>query len=275
MDTRFVSFIGAGNMARSLVGGLVADGFPPQNICVSDPDLKQLEVLRDRFGVETMEDNKACVEGADAVVLAVKPQVMRGVAEELAALLNGGKVLVLSIAAGIRERDLNRWLGGSAAVVRAMPNTPALVKTGATGLYANTRVSEAQQSLAESLMRAVGITCWLEHEALMDAVTGVSGSGPAYFFLLMEALEDAGVNLGLPRESARLLTMETALGAARMALESGDDPQTLRRRVTSPGGTTERAVATLEDGGLRDLFANAVKAAASRADELGNELGEQ
>lgn len=275
MGNQIIAFIGGGNMARSLIGGLVADGFSPGRIRVADPNPEQRRGLSEAFGVQGADSNLEAVRDADAVVLAVKPQVMRDVAEELAPALNGGGTLVLSIAAGVREPDLNRWLGGDAAVVRAMPNTPALVQTGATGLYANAKVGTAQRSLAESLMRAVGLTRWLEDEKLLDAVTGISGSGPAYFFLLMELMEDAGTHLGLPRETARLLTIQTALGAARMALESDDDPQTLRRRVTSPGGTTEQAVRTLEEGQIRELVERAVRAAAVRADELGNELGAQ
>ncbi|MEX0730442.1 MAG: pyrroline-5-carboxylate reductase [Aquisalimonadaceae bacterium] len=275
MAKQIITFIGGGNMARSLVGGLVADGFDPARIRVADPDPQQRHGLAQAFGIQSMESNLDAVRGADAVVLAVKPQVLRAVAEELAPALAGDKVLVVSIAAGVREPDLNRWLGGKAAVVRAMPNTPALVQSGATGLYANSRVDTGQRSLAESLMRAVGLTCWLEDEKLLDAVTGVSGSGPAYFFLLMELMEDAGARLGLSREMARLLTIQTAFGAAKMALESEDDPQTLRRRVTSPGGTTERAIRVLEEGDLRDLVEQAIRSSAERADALGNELGAQ
>lgn len=270
-----IAFIGGGNMARSLIGGLVADGFAPDRIRVAEPDAGKREQLERDFGITAMDGNSEAVQGADAVVMAVKPQILRGVAEELAPSITRDKPLVVSIAAGVRASDLTRWLGGDAAVVRAMPNTPALVQSAATGLYANAAVNARQKSLAESLMRAVGMTHWLDDEVSLDAVTAVSGSGPAYFFLLMELMEDAGVHLGLPRETTRLLTIQTALGAARMALESDDDPQTLRRRVTSPGGTTEQALHTLEDGDLRVLVEKAIQAAARRADELGDELGEQ
>jgi len=275
MAKQTIAFIGGGNMARSLIGGLVADGFDAACIRVSDPSAEQRRHLADNYGIHALDNNLDAVRDADAVVLAVKPQVLRAVAEELAAAVMHKPALVVSIAAGVREPDLNRWLGGKAAIVRTMPNTPSLVQTGATGLYANDAVSADQRSLAESLMRAVGLTCWLQDEALLDAVTGISGSGPAYFFLMMELMEDAGRKLGLPRETARLLTIQTALGAAKMALESEEDPQTLRRRVTSPGGTTEQAVRTLEEGGLRDLINLAVQSAARRANELGNELGAQ
>src|SRR5690625_5248647 len=197
------------------------------------------------------------------------------VAKALGPGLRDSKVLWLSSAAGVEAADLARWLGGEAAVVRAMPNTPALVQTGATALYANRYVRDDQRDLAESLMRAVGITRWLDDERLMDAVTAVSGSGPAYFFLLIEHLQAAGMRLGLTPETARLLTLETALGAARMALESEADAATLRQRVTSPGGTTERAVQAFEDGNFGALVDSAVQAAAERAAELGKLLGEQ
>ncbi|MBK1726657.1 pyrroline-5-carboxylate reductase [Halorhodospira neutriphila] len=270
-----IAFIGGGNMARSLVGGLIADGYPAQRITVSEPEPERREQLRSRFGVAVTADNGEALEGADAVVLAVKPQTVRTVAEEIAPALGQAGAVAISIAAGVRLADLQRWLGPQAAVVRAMPNTPSLIQSGATALIANAQVSAAQHSLAESLLRAVGQTQWLTDEAQMDAVTAISGSGPAYFFLLMEALEEAGVELGLDRETARLLTLETATGAARMALESEDTPARLRERVTSPGGTTERALGVLDDADLRGAIQRAAEAAAHRAHELGNLLGEQ
>ncbi len=275
MDNRTIAFIGGGNMARSLIGGLIADGFDAGAIRVAEPDPDQRGELAAAFGVTALADNLEAVQGADAVVLAVKPQVIREVAAEIGQRAREEGAVVISIAAGIRESDLSRWLGEGLPVVRVMPNTPSLVQTGATALYANSRVSADQRSLAESLMRAVGLTCWLDDEALMDAVTAVSGSGPAYFFLLMELMEDAGERLGLPRQTARLLTLQTAMGAAKMALESDDDARTLRRRVTSPGGTTEQAIKTLEEGGMADVVDRALRAAAERAGELGDQLGNQ
>ncbi|MCC5810102.1 MAG: pyrroline-5-carboxylate reductase [Ectothiorhodospiraceae bacterium] len=275
MNNSMIAFIGGGNMARSLIGGLVADGYAPERIRASDPSPELRRGLASDFGIHVTADNLEAAEGASGLVLAVKPPVVRAVAEELADTVHRQGSVVISIAAGIRGTDLDRWLGGNAAVVRAMPNTPSLVQSGATALYANARVTGEQKELAESLLRAVGVVQWLDDEALMDAVTAVSGSGPAYFFLLMELMEDAGAKLGLPRETARLLTLETALGAARMALESDDDPQTLRRRVTSPGGTTEQAIGTLEEGDVRGLLERAIRAAARRAGELGKQLGEQ
>ncbi len=272
MNTETIGFIGAGNMAASLIGGLIQDGCNPARILVSDVDSRRLAALREH-GVEGVDDNNEVVARADIVVLAVKPQVMKGVCQALAPVAQQARPLILSVAAGLRLADLDRWLGGGLAVVRAMPNTPALVQTSATALYANHRVDEVQRQLAESVMRAVGLTLWLDDEAQMDAVTALSGSGPAYFFLLMEVLQDAGEQLGLAPETARLLTLQTALGAAKLALESNEDAAELRRRVTSPGGTTERALAVLQQAGLDEVFARALRAGAERAEELAQQLG--
>ena len=212
--------------------------------------------------------------GADVVVLAVKPQVLKAVAEDLAATVREERPLVVSIAAGIPVATLRRWLGGTIAIVRTMPNTPAMVQTGATALYAGAGVSDEQRNHAETLMRAVGLTLWLDNETDMDAVTALSGSGPAYFFLVIEAMVNAGQRLGLGTRTAQLLTLQTALGAARMAMESNDDPATLRARVTSPGGTTEQAVIALEQGGLVDLFERALQAARDRSVEISRMLDE-
>lgn len=263
-----IAFIGAGNMARSLIVGLLQDE-ANVSLRVADPDQHQLDTIRKYWpDVVTTSDNQKAMQGADVVVLAVKPQIMREVAESLRDGAQRACPLFVSIAAGIREDALNRWLGGNLPIVRCMPNTPALVQTGATGLYANAQVSGEQRSLAESIMRAVGITLWLEDEAQLDAVTAVSGSGPAYFFLMMEAMQAAAEKLGLPAEDAHLLIVQTALGAARLALESNDPPAELRRKVTSKGGTTAAALQVLNDGGLSDLFDKALQAAASRSREL-------
>jgi pyrroline-5-carboxylate reductase len=273
MERATIAFIGGGNMARSLIGGLIADGCPSGAIRVSDPDSARLAELRSSFRVNTAETNPEAVAGADALVLAVKPQVLRAVTEELAPTVQAHRPLIISIAAGIRAQDLQRWLGGGSAIVRAMPNTPALVQSGATALYATGAVSGPQRDLAESVLRAVGITVWVEDEAQMDAVTALSGSGPAYFLLVMEALEDAATRLGLPRETARLLTQQTAYGAAKMAMESAETAAALRARVTSPGGTTERAVAVLEQRLLPQIFEEALRAADARSRELASLLG--
>lgn len=275
MSEERITFIGGGNMAQSLVGGLMADGYRADCVHVADPDPDRRLDLAKRFRVHVHADNREAIARAKAVVVAVKPQVIKSVLEPLGPGLREQQSLVISIAAGVREPDISRWLGGQVPVVRTMPNTPALVRAGATALYANKHVSQTQRDLAESLLRAVGITQWLDDESLLDIVTALSGSGPAYFFLLMEILEAAAIELGLPQQTARLLTLETALGAARMALESNEDPARLRLRVTSPGGTTETATRVLESGGARELFQRALQAATNRASELGRFLGEQ
>jgi len=274
MDAPTIAFIGGGNMATSLVGGLVAHDHPADAIWVSDPDTARLKLLQERYAVRTSADNALAAGRAEVVVLAVKPQVMRPVVESVREAVAARSPLVMSVAAGVREQDIQRWLGGGAAIVRCMPNTPALLGAGATGLYANPRVSATQRSSAEEIMRAVGLTLWVDDEALLDAVTAVSGSGPAYYFLLMELMEKVGTELGLPAESARALTLQTALGAARMALESGAAPATLRRQVTSPAGTTEAAIRSFLDGGLEERVRAALTAARDRAVELGAELGD-
>ncbi|MGL4185047.1 MAG: pyrroline-5-carboxylate reductase [Thiotrichaceae bacterium] len=263
-----ITFIGAGNMARSLIIGLLQDKV---NVLlrVADPDPHQLDAIRQHWpDVQATQDNAEALQEADVVVLAVKPQVMREVLEPLADLAQRSRPLIISIAAGIREAALNQWLGGNLPIVRCMPNTPALVQTGATGLVANAQVSQAQRNLAESILRAVGITVWFAEEASIDSVTAVSGSGPAYFFLVMEAMQAAAQNLGMSAEDAQLLVVQTALGAARLALESGEPAAELRRKVTSKGGTTEAALKVLNDGGLPALFEQALQAAAKRSREL-------
>jgi len=273
MKNTTLAFIGCGNMARSLIGGLVADGWDPARIHVADADPDQLERISRTFPVLTYTQNIAAAVHADVVVLAIKPQITALVARELAETIARQQPLVISIAAGIRESALRSWLGEQTAIVRSMPNTPAMVQSGAAALYANPAVTETQRSIAESILRAVGLALWIEDEALMDAVTALSGSGPAYFFLFMEALQAAGCELGLPPQTARLLTLQTAFGAAKMALESSEDAATLRRRVTSPGGTTESAVAVLEENGFADLVTKALQAAAARSRVLADEFG--
>jgi pyrroline-5-carboxylate reductase len=268
MSDHTLAFIGGGNMARSLIGGLIADGWEPSLIHVADPDPQQTKALAEHFSVITNLDNQTAIEQADVVVLAVKPQVMKSVASELAPALARHRPLVISIAAGIREPALRGWLGEQTAIVRTMPNTPALVQSGATALYANPAVSEDQRNLAESILRAVGLTLWIDDESLMDAVTALSGSGPAYFFLFMEALQAAGSQLGLPEDTARLLTLQTAFGAVKMALESSEDAATLRRRVTSPGGTTEHAIEVFAQHNLNAIILKALQAAAERSRDL-------
>ncbi len=270
--TEQIAFIGAGNMAGALIGGLLADGVAAARISAADPSADRRQALAAN-GIQTTADNLAAAARANILVLAVKPQTLRPVAQALAPVVRERSPLVISIAAGVRCDSLTHWLGGDCALVRAMPNTPAMLQTGATALYATPQVGEAQREQAESLLRAVGLTQWVDDEDLVDTVTALSGSGPAYYFLVMEAMESAAQTLGLPAQTARLLTLQTALGAARMALESSDSPQELRAKVTSPGGTTERAVAVLEDGALHTLFEQAMRAARDRSIELSQQLG--
>jgi len=269
---RPVAFIGGGNMARSLVGGLVARGADPSLIHVADPAQQQRESLAREFGVRTHADNAAAVAAADTWVLAVKPQVMRRVCEPLAEAARARQPLAVSIAAGITSGQVARWLGDAQGerqpVVRSMPNTPALLGAGVTGLYANPAVDADGRARAQSLLEAAGTTVWIEDEALMDAVTAVSGSGPAYVFLLAEAMQAAGEAEGLPAAAARTLALHTILGAARMLTEGDEPADELRRRVTSPGGTTQAAIEAFEAGGLRELVARAVHAARIRGGEL-------
>jgi pyrroline-5-carboxylate reductase len=270
MSSNFPSlaFIGGGNMARSLIGGLIARGRPPASIHVSEPGVDLRETLARDFGVAAHAENLNAAGAAETWIFAVKPQVLKGVCQDLAATAQASKPLVISTAAGITSPQLEQWLGGNLAVVRTMPNTPALLGAGATGLYANTRATSGQRDLAENLMQAVGITAWIEDEALMDAVTALSGSGPAYVFLLAEAMKTAGRAQGLPEQVAGKLALQTIFGAARMLLESGEPAEILRQRVTSPGGTTEAAIEAFEAGGFRALVAAAIAAATRRGTEL-------
>jgi pyrroline-5-carboxylate reductase len=268
-----IAFIGGGHMTTSLVGGLLRRGTPAASLRVSDPVPAQLERLARDFGVRGGSDNQEAVSDADLVVLAVKPQDMasaaRGIARELAAR----RRVVISIAAGIRLQALARWLGDGVPTVRAMPNRPALIGAGITALYAGNGVSGPDRDAADDLMSAAGETVWLEQESQMDVVTAVSGSGPAYFFLLIEALEAAGVEHGLPQATARRLAVATAQGAGRMAAESGEAPAVLREQVTSKGGTTAAALEVLESAAVRAIFHRAVAAATRRSAELSVEYG--
>ena len=274
MTRETIAFIGGGNMATSLIAGLIADGHDPQALIVSDPDGVKREALVERFGVKTTEDNSMAVRDASLTVLCVKPQMAGLGCRDLSAAVGRYKPFSVSVMAGILEQSIQQWLGGGVPLVRAMPNTPVMIQSGAIVLHATPEVSPEQRDRAETLLRAGGLTRWVEREGEMDAVTALSGSGPAYFFLLMEILEQAGAALGLDSESARLLTIQTALGAARMAMESSDSPMELRERVTSPGGTTERALDVLEAGGIRELVTRAVSAARTRSEDLSKLLAE-
>ena len=267
-----IAFIGGGNMARSLTGGLLARGWRAEQIVVSDPVPEQLDALRTQFAVRVTNDNAAAARDADIVLLAVKPQAMRQAAAGIQAAIAARRPLLISIAAGIRVSDIQRWLPGT-PVVRAMPNRPALQGCGMTALYATEAVSKERRELAEQILGAVGATLWLEREQHLDIVTAVSGSGPAYFFLLIEMLEHAGVAQGLSPEISRKLAIETAYGSGAMAHAASDPPSVLREQVTSKGGTTAAALRVLEDRRIREAFDAAVAAATRRAAELADEFG--
>lgn len=269
-----LAFIGGGNMARGLIGGLLAQGHAAAQMTVSDPAASAGADLARLFpGIGTTTDNTVAAAAARVWILAVKPQEMPGVARALGALATRQRPLVISVAAGIQAADLARWLGDGAAIVRAMPNRPAFVGAGMTGLYAAPGVDAASRDTAARILAAVGATVWVERESDMDSVTALSGSGPAYFFLLMELLSDAGRQLGLTPEVAQTLAIETAWGAAKLAREGTDDPATLRAQVTSKGGTTAAALAVFEAAGLRDIVSRAVAAAAERSAELARDFG--
>lgn len=263
-----IAFIGGGNMARSLIGGLIAQGRSPASIRVAEPAPPLREALRRDFAVAVFETGAQAIAAADIWVLATKPQVLRPVCESLSVQAQASKPLVVSIAAGITSTQIGRWLGGGIKVVRTMPNTPALLGAGITGLFADTSVSPGERQFSEILLAAAGKTVWIDDEAQMDAVTAVSGSGPAYAFLLAEAMIDAGIAEGLPADTARSLALQTLLGAARMLTEADVDATELRRRVTSPNGTTQAAIDTFEAGGFRTLVAQAIHAACIRGSEL-------
>lgn len=270
-----VAFIGAGNMASAIFGGMLDSGYPAEAIVATSRSQEKRDDVSQRYGIRTMQDNLAAVEQADVVVLAVKPQMMRDLCLSLRETVQARRPLIVSVAAGLDAATLDGWLGGGLALIRCMPNTPSLVGEGASGLYANARVSDAERQIATELLASVGLVEWVSEEVQIEAVMAVSGSGPAYFFLFMESLEAAGIEMGLPPESARRLALQTAFGAAKMARESEFDPAELRRRVTSPNGTTERAIGAFEDAGLADIVGRATQACAERARELSRELSDQ
>ena len=267
-----IAFMGGGNMGRSLIGGLIAKGVSASQIIVADPYAPTLQSLAADFGVGTAADNTEAVRDADVVLLAVKPQELRNVVNGIQEQLLERRPLLISIAAGILASDIQRWAGGL-DVVRCMPNRPALQGCGVTALYASDAVPQTGRALAEEILAAVGATLWVERETDMDTVTAISGSGPAYFFLLIEMLEAAGQELGLSAAVARKLAVETAYGSGFMARETSDSPATLRQQVTSTGGTTEAALKHLEANDVRAIFSQAVAAAAHRSAQLAKELG--
>ncbi|BBJ00526.1 pyrroline-5-carboxylate reductase [Ferrigenium kumadai] len=265
-----ICFIGGGNMASALIGGMLGKGFAATQINVVEINAENRTRLQAQFGVHTMDSLAKGVTGSDIIVLAVKPQQLREMAQQLADLIDGQ--LLISIAAGIRVSDLARW-ADSQAVVRAMPNTPALIQSGMTGLYALPAVSAAQREQAQDILAAVGETLWLEDEAMLDAVTAISGSGPAYVFYFIEAMQQAAVKLGFSADDARRLSLATFLGASKLAASSEEDASVLRARVTSKNGTTERALLSMAANHVAEHIVEAAKAAADRAKEMGDELG--
>ena len=267
-----IGFIGAGNMAYALIKGLLSDGFEAKNINVSDANPELLEKRSSELGVTTHSDNVSLLKSSDIVVFAVKPQVLSIVCHELKNKASSDQLFV-SIVAGIRSKDINRWLGGDFALVRTMPNTPALFQSGVTGLYANELVSDGQKESVTVLLSAVGECFWVNEENLLDAITAISGSGPAYFFLMMESMKQAAMALGLDEETADALSIKTSLGASIMATNSGKDSRTLRAEVTSPNGTTQSAIETFQDQNFEGIVAAATRAAYDRARELSQELG--
>ncbi len=267
-----IAFIGAGNMASSLIQGLQGSGTPAADILAADPAQTQLDRLAP-LGIKTTTDNAAAVADAEILVLAIKPQITGDVLSQLPQLPSNQ--LVISIVAGIDMKSLEAWLPQGQPIVRCMPNTPALLGAGITGLYANDNVNEAQRSRAEAVLNAVGSSVWVHQESLLDAVTAVSGSGPAYYFLLMESMVASAQALGLDAETSRKLVVETARGAALMACQGDADPATLRQNVTSPGGTTEAALKIMTDNALPQIVSQALEAAADRAQALAKEFGSQ
>jgi pyrroline-5-carboxylate reductase len=268
-----IAFIGAGNMASSIIGGLLDQGAPVSSLRASDPFPASLEKLQELGELQTSTNNHDVIAGAEVLVLAVKPQVMGEVLADIRPALAQPLPLVISIAAGITISSLQAGLGEHTPIIRCMPNTPALLRKGTSALYANDNVSAEQRARGEAILAAVGSVHTVEREELLDAVTALSGSGPAYFFLLMEAMAEAGVKLGLDAQTSSQLANETALGAAMMVNQGDVDVTELRRRVSSPGGTTLAALTVFEQQGLRELVESAMRAAADRAAEMATELG--
>ena len=263
-----IAFIGCGNLSTSLVRGLLASGYPKEKIWVTNRSAEKNQLLRDTLGVHAGEDNHEAAKQAEVIVLGVKPQQMQLLTKDVASIVQEKKPLIISVAIGISTEMLSNWLEGNLAIVRSMPNTPAIVSTGASGLYANAHVTELQKAFAESLHRAVGIAIWVDKESLIDVVAALSGSGPAYFFYMIEAMQSAAVKLGLPEKEAGELALQTALGASRLALESEDDVVTLRRKVTSPKGTTEQAIKVFDERQFPSMIEEGMRAAIVRAQEL-------
>ena len=268
MENITIAFIGSGNIACSIIGGLISNGIKPKQLVAADPDKTQQQLVAEKYGVRVFDKNYDAAKKAEVIIFAVKPQLMREVVKEISENMSVENKLILSVAAGIKLQSIENWLGQPSSIVRVMPNMPALIQAGTSALYANTLSQEGQKNMAEAIMRSVGAAVWLNSEEQLDTVTALSGSGPAYFFYFMELMESRAIEMGLNNEDARLLTIETALGAAKMALLSSCDLKTLREQVTSPGGTTEQALNIFIKGKLNELVNNAMDAAKKRSIEL-------
>lgn len=271
MQDSSIGFIGGGHMASSLISGLLASGFPATQLSVYDRNIEKTKQLQIQWGILASPSLKEILKISKVLVLAVKPQDMKDLLAKLRTemlAMPESKPLIISIAAGISTHQLERGLGENLAIIRAMPNTPALLRVGASGLYANARTQDDQKELAESILRSVGLVVWLNHEHDIDTITAISGSGPAYFFLVMQILQQTGEQLGLPKTTAKILSLQTALGAARMAMESDISLNELLHKVASPGGTTETALQILDSGQIQELFKKAITAAKQRAKEI-------
>jgi len=271
MQNLNIVFIGGGNMGQALVTGLLDSGWNADSIAIVDNDQAIISKLSENFSrCHVYSQSEAALNLADVVVLAVKPQVMQTACEQIAAQCQIKRPLIISIAAGVLINTIDTWLGGELPIIRCMPNTPALVQSGVTGLYANTEVTAEQRELAYEILSSVGTALWIENESLLDAVTALSGSGPAYFFYLIEAMMEAGQSLGLNEAQARELTVATAAGAAKLISKSDQSAQALRLAVTSKGGTTEAAINTLQQHDMKKIIETAIKNAATRSQQLSN-----
>lgn len=270
MKARTFGFVGAGNMARALIGGVSRGG--EAKVAAFDPDSAKLQSLQKEFGISIASSNAALASDSDIIVICVKPQTISAIVPEMRSALRGTNKLVVSVAAGVSNDDFGQWLG-PIPLVRAMPNTPALIGAGITGLWANDQTTAEHRRIAEGLGECLGEVVWLADEELLHAVTAISGSGPAYFFLVLEALAEGAEELGLEKELAKALVVATARGSIALQQHTDADPAALRDQVTSPGGTTAAALASLEESGLRDIFRRALAQAAFRSRELGNEFG--
>jgi pyrroline-5-carboxylate reductase len=269
-----IGFIGAGNMAYAIISGLMNNGVAATQIKISDTDKTLLSLRKKEFQLEIFTDNLELAKRCDVLIFAIKPQILADVCRQLKGALNP-KTLIISIAAGVRTADINRWLGDNQAIVRAMPNTPALLNQGISGSFANEKVSDGQKKLAHTILQSVGKNLWVVEENQLNAVTAVSGSGPAYFFLMIEAMTKAGVSLGLDEKMAQKLSIQTALGASMMANTGDNSPTELRQKVTSPNGTTQAAIESFQAQNFEQIIAHAMRAAFDRAGELANELGDE